>query len=80
MCGPCSYRLQAYVCVQGVHRESGGGSMRVDLPGCGFRYCRYNAEGNCTKKTLYETCEYQRLKQKEIEDGHPAIKYDFDPV
>lgn len=53
--------------------------MRADLPGCGFRYCRYNADGNCTKKNLYETCEYHKLKQKEIEDGRPAIKYDADP-
>lgn len=53
--------------------------MRIDLPGCGFRYCRYNFDGNCVEKCRHETCEYQRLKQKEIEDGRPLIKTDADP-
>lgn len=54
--------------------------MRIDLPGCGFRYCRHNCDSNCTKKELYETCEYQWLKQKEIEDGRPQwLKYVREP-
>lgn len=40
--------------------------MRIDLPQCGFKYCRYSFDGNCTNKNRYETCEYQ-LDKAEIE-------------
>ena len=30
--------------------------MRIDLPSCGFRNCRYHFDGNCTKKVEYEKC------------------------
>jgi hypothetical protein len=30
--------------------------MRIDLPGCGFKNCRYHFDGNCTKKSEYEKC------------------------
>lgn len=30
--------------------------MRIDLPCCGFRNCRYHFDGNCTKKVEYEKC------------------------
>jgi hypothetical protein len=36
--------------------------MRIDLPTCGFKNCRYCFDGNCTNKIEYEVCEFQRLK------------------
>ena len=27
--------------------------MRIDLPTCGFKSCRYCFDGNCTKKVEY---------------------------
>ncbi len=30
--------------------------MRIDLPSCGFRNCRYHFDGNCTKLSEYNKC------------------------
>lgn len=32
--------------------------MRIDLPGCGFKSCRHQFDGNCTKQAEYQRCEY----------------------
>lgn len=36
--------------------------MRIDLPTCGFKPCRYCFDGNCTKKVEYDRCEYREYK------------------
>jgi len=36
--------------------------MRIDLPTCGFKSCRYCFDGNCTKKVEYDRCEYREYK------------------
>lgn len=36
--------------------------MRIDLPTCGFKLCRYCFDGNCTKKVEYDRCEYREYK------------------
>lgn len=38
--------------------------MRIDLPCCGFKNCRYQFDGNCTRKEKYQDCEYQNLIQE----------------
>lgn len=30
--------------------------MRVDLPTCNFKNCKYNADYNCTKPNEYKVC------------------------
>ena len=30
--------------------------MRIDLPACSFKNCRYNEDHNCTKPNEYERC------------------------
>ena len=30
--------------------------MRIDLPRCGFRNCKYCFDGNCNKKSEYDKC------------------------
>lgn len=30
--------------------------MRIDLPACSFKNCRYNQEHNCTRPNEYEAC------------------------
>ena len=30
--------------------------MRIDLPSCGFRNCKYHFDGNCTKISEYDKC------------------------
>ena len=30
--------------------------MRIDLPACSFKNCRYNADCNCTRPNEYECC------------------------
>lgn len=33
--------------------------MRIDLPQCNFKYCRYCFDGNCTGKEIHrERCEF----------------------
>ena len=36
--------------------------MRIDLPTCGFKLCRYCFDGNCTNKVEYDRCEYREYK------------------
>lgn len=43
--------------------------MRIDLPGCSFKYCRYNFDCNCTAKDGYrDRCEFRRYHEAECED------------
>lgn len=44
--------------------------MRIDLPGCGFKDCKYNFDCNCKDRNKYEKCEYKSL--------HNTIPYDCD--
>lgn len=37
--------------------------MRIDLPTCGFKSCRYCFDGNCTKRIEYDRCEYREYKK-----------------
>lgn len=37
--------------------------MRIDLPLCGFKYCRYNFDCNCINKNRKETCEFDAYKK-----------------
>lgn len=36
--------------------------MRIDLPTCGFKNCRFYFDGNYKNRIEYEHCEYARLK------------------
>lgn len=36
--------------------------MRIDLPTCGFKSCRYCFDGNCINKVEYDRCEYREYK------------------
>lgn len=36
--------------------------MRIDLPTCGFKLCRYCFDGNCTNRVEYDRCEYREYK------------------
>lgn len=41
--------------------------MRIDLPGCNFKYCKYCFDGNCTSKDKYDNCEFiDAIKKKEM--------------
>lgn len=37
--------------------------MRIDLPGCNLKTCRYSSDGNCVDKNRYNSCEYTELKK-----------------
>ena len=42
--------------------------MRIDIPLCGFKYCKYSLDCNCTATDLQrERCDYLRYKQAEDE-------------
>lgn len=34
--------------------------MRIDLPQCGFKNCRFCFDGNCTSKREYKRCHSRR--------------------
>ena len=36
--------------------------MRIDLPLCNFKNCRYSFDGNCTRQDRYVWCEYRLVK------------------
>lgn len=35
--------------------------MRIDLPCCSFKNCKYNSDHNCTKPNEYEMCNRGNL-------------------
>lgn len=35
--------------------------MRIDLPQCGFKNCKFQADGNCISKNEYDRCEHARM-------------------
>ena len=38
--------------------------MRIDLPQCNLKTCRYQADGNCVDRNRFETCEYTFAKEE----------------
>lgn len=36
--------------------------MRIDLPQCDLKNCRYHFDGNCRDKREYERCNYASLR------------------
>lgn len=46
--------------------------MRIDLPTCNLRYCRYFSDFNCTieSKLRYERCPYTYLRELIEEKGY----------
>ena len=48
--------------------------MRIDLPLCSFKPCKYCLDGNCIKKSEYERCEYRMLSEL-----RNSIGDDYDP-
>lgn len=56
--------------------------MRIDLPTCGFKNCRYQFDGNCTNKKEYERCDYKAI-QLELALGlknQLQEEYDLEPM
>ena len=45
--------------------------MRIDLPGCNFKNCRFSYDGNCTNKIEYDRCEY-RLAKDGLAEAEPV--------
>ena len=58
--------------------------MRIDLPQCNLKTCRYCFDHNCTNKIEYDRCEYQRLRSYmyfvENEDVLKEYKADVDRI
>ena len=43
--------------------------MRIDLPLCDFKFCKFESDSNCTSTSgKRERCEYLRLKTKEDDE------------
>ena len=49
--------------------------MRIDLPGCSFKNCKYCSDCNCINQNKYETCDF-RAAEKEVEVLNTIIKKD----
>lgn len=35
--------------------------MRIDLPQCGFKSCKFQGDGNCLNQNEHDRCEYARM-------------------
>ena len=49
--------------------------MRIDLPGCSFKNCKYCSDCGCTSQNSYDTCEFRKAKE-EVEVLNAIIKED----
>lgn len=49
--------------------------MRIDLPRCNFKNCKYHLDCNCTSQYRYETCDFREAKE-EVEVLNAIIKED----
>ena len=45
--------------------------MRIDLPQCNFKNCRFSFDGNCTNKIEYDRCEY-RIEEDKLIKAEPV--------
>lgn len=63
--------------------------MRIDLPLCSFKYCKYCLDGNCTAKEIHrERCDFLNspaidpkrgsIVWFERQNGNPLDGYDYD--
>ena len=41
--------------------------MRIDLPSCSLKTCKYYFDGNCTDKNKYDVCEYTEMVKAKSE-------------
>lgn len=48
--------------------------MRIDLPQCNFKNCRYSFDGNCTNLSKYEWCDYRFAKINAIKEFSERLK------
>lgn len=53
--------------------------MRIDLPGCSFKNCKYCSDGNCTNQSKYENCDYKMLKD-EFLSGQLALQKEIEKL
>lgn len=53
--------------------------MRIDLPQCNFKNCRFSLDGNCTKKIEYDRCEY-RILEEELAVAEPVRHGEWRPI
>lgn len=44
--------------------------MRIDLPTCGLKTCKYCFDGSCMDKNEYSKCEFRFLKDRERYTGN----------
>ena len=51
--------------------------MRIDLPCCGFKNCRYSFDGNCMSLSKQEKCEYWHLLHEELYKPVPSNCSEF---
>lgn len=36
--------------------------LRIDLPRCGFKNCRFQADGNCVNESEYSRCNHVKME------------------
>lgn len=48
--------------------------MRIDLPQCNFKNCKYCFDGNCTSKKQYERCDYLYARAEAISEFAERLK------
>ena len=49
--------------------------MRIDLPSCRFKHCKYCSDCGCINQNRYDTCDFRAAKE-EVEVLNAIIKKD----
>ena len=47
--------------------------MIISLPGCDFKYCKFNSNGNCLERNKNDGCTYRRLKEN-VDNNWISVK------
>ncbi len=47
--------------------------MIISLPGCDFKYCKFNSDGNCLERNKNDGCTYRRLKEN-VDNNWISVK------
>ena len=52
--------------------------MRIDLPLCNLKTCRYSSDCNCIDKNRYNSCEYAYAESEnyKLKDENEQLKKD----
>lgn len=52
--------------------------MKINLPFCTFKPCKFYNDGNCTEEKQYKECEFMRLKMKQLDELEEEVECEIE--